>query len=358
MSAVGVPREIPVENPFGSPAADAAVTVPGNLLLMGEYAVLEEGGLGLAIAPDIRASGSLSTDPGAAAAVAAGQTDHRTNTPLPTPNVSVIGKLPGETVSWPGDTGVLGLAAEYLNGHFTLPGGTGSGLRIELESDAFFRPDGGKRGLGSSAAIVVALTALWLRAFGSISPGSTGEGDTRETVFRNALAAHRSAQGGRGSGYDVAGSTFGGILLFTGGVVPRVTPLNLRWLPRLRLLQGTAPVRTVNAVGRFSEWESANSKAAGEFLERSNRMVAEFASANDWTTAAEVLAEYTRIAVALGESIGVPATANFPGARATARLADNVPVVAKAVGAGNELGVVLGEPNANIAPSSEGLVWS
>lgn len=40
------------------------LSVPGNILLLGEYAVLEQGGIGLALAPDIRVR--LEIEPGEA----------------------------------------------------------------------------------------------------------------------------------------------------------------------------------------------------------------------------------------------------------------------------------------------------
>jgi phosphomevalonate kinase len=71
------------------------------------------------------------------------------------------------------------------------------------------RDDGGKLGLGSSAAILVAsLCALWLRAEPGLEPA-----ELRAKVFERALLAHRRAQGG-GSGVDVAASTFGGTLSY------------------------------------------------------------------------------------------------------------------------------------------------
>lgn len=79
-----------------------------------------------------------------------------------------------------------------------------------------------KLGLGSSAAVTVAATALSL---GTADPSH---------VLPIALAAHASAQGlrgARGSGADVAAASHGGAIIFTAGSVEPV-----RWPPSLRLL--------------------------------------------------------------------------------------------------------------------------
>jgi phosphomevalonate kinase len=68
-----------------------------------------------------------------------------------------------------------------------------------------------KIGLGSSSAVAVAATALLLaRAEGSA-------GAAADRVFEIALAAHRAAQGGRGSGADVAAAAYGGTIRYDAG---------------------------------------------------------------------------------------------------------------------------------------------
>ncbi|MFW5690130.1 MAG: hypothetical protein ACOC1U_11215, partial [Spirochaetota bacterium] len=79
------------------------VSAPANILLLGEYAVLEEGGLGLAVALDVRARGehrSAAPGPVEGSSEAGGATG--------TAALGVRGRIPGGEVVWPGDTGVLG----------------------------------------------------------------------------------------------------------------------------------------------------------------------------------------------------------------------------------------------------------
>lgn len=77
-----------------------------------------------------------------------------------------------------------------------------------------------KLGLGSSAAILLATMV----AHGG-EPASNSE---RDAMFRDALAAHRKAQGG-GSGIDIAASTYGGTLslLLVDGSGPEIRPITL-----------------------------------------------------------------------------------------------------------------------------------
>ncbi len=337
------------------PTPSVSVSVPANLLLMGEYAVLEEGGLGLAIAPDIRVRGTAGT-PARRRSAGRGR------------GISVVGRLPGATVEWHGadsahhtnsgrqDTGLLGPAAAHLSDRYPA---MGTDARIDLESTAFFAVGGRKRGLGSSAAIVVALTALWLRMTGNLP---NDPADARELVFRTALDAHRAGQGGEGSGYDVACSTFGGMILFNGGRQPSARRITLPWFPELRLIQGSAPVRTVGAVGKYRAWKAGSPKDALSYLDKSNRLVTAFAEASGWEAAATILRDYRDLAVDLGATIGVPSALDPP-----AWIRGNDAVV-KAVGAGSELGVVLAGrsspegagsyPGTPITVSNEGVMWT
>ena len=77
-------------------------------------------------------------------------------------------------------------------------------VSVAMHTGEFYR-DGVKLGLGSSAALCVAVQA----AVAALA-GSTPD-------YPRALAAHRRLQAGRGSGIDVAASYFGGCLRFRNG---------------------------------------------------------------------------------------------------------------------------------------------
>lgn len=75
---------------------------------------------------------------------------------------------------------------------------------IRLDTDSFFaREQHVKLGLGSSAALAVALTAALLRSL-----------DDRRDPGPVALAAHREFQDGKGSGVDIAVAVHGGVVAF------------------------------------------------------------------------------------------------------------------------------------------------
>ena len=146
-------------------------SAPGKVVLSGEYAVLD-GAPAVSMAVNRRA----------------------------TATVSVVD----------GEEHVLDVAGTAAPGDFALfdavvnqvfPDG-GRKFRARLDTSAFAE-DGRKLGVGSSAAIAVALAA-------ALDPNSSG-------TLENAFAAHAKLQGGIGSGVDVATSATGGLVRFQRG---------------------------------------------------------------------------------------------------------------------------------------------
>lgn len=99
-------------------------------------------------------------------------------------------------------------------------------LEVHIDTADFAR-DGYKLGLGSSGAVAAALTRALL-AWADIHPEPA-------ELARLAIAAHRAAQGGTGSGGDVATSVYGGII----GYIRDQAPEPLTWPTGLN---GTAVV--------------------------------------------------------------------------------------------------------------------
>lgn len=149
-------------------------TAPGKLILTGEYAVLD-GAPALVIAVDRRV---------------------------------VARRQPGDDRP-PSSPFLLAVARELAQRYGADSPGARAALEIAVDSSAFYA-DSQKLGLGSSAAVTVAATALALvaqhRAF------------DRAEVLAIALAAHANAQGAkgaRGSGADIAAAVYGGVIAFT-----------------------------------------------------------------------------------------------------------------------------------------------
>ena len=311
------------------------LSVPGNILLLGEYAVLEEGGIGLAVAVDRRV-------------VVTGR---------PAAAFEVHGAWPGGSFRWtpaePGASGLVTSVVGTLEAEAALadpaladPGALR--VRIDIDSSAFFDASGRKTGLGSSAAAAAGLTAALLAAAGGAPPGPA--------AAELAVRAHRGAQGGRGSGYDVLCSWHGGAGVFRGGETPVWEPRVFGERRRLFLYPGPQPVKTLTAVMRYAAWKKGNAGAARTFLEESNERVLAFLSA---ATAGESAARWSacrELGIQLGDAIGVPARMSPPPGLD--------PAWCKPVGAGNELGVCL-VPEEAAAPagvsafsiSPEGIRW-
>jgi phosphomevalonate kinase len=306
------------------------LTVPGNLLLLGEYAVLEEGGLGVAMAVDARVRLEAS----------------------PAQGLAIEAVWPGRSISWTpgrqGESPVLDSAVDTVTRWLGAP----CAATVRLDSSDLFTPDGRKTGLGSSAAVSVALVCGLLDAAGA---GSAARGADACTL---ALQAHRRAQGGRGSGYDVLTSFHGGCGFFKGGADPGWERCALPGTSRVLLFAGPAPVSTAEAVGLYGTWKENNPGAARDFLRESNNAVMSFVRARSdaqtllWFTACRELG------IELGRSIGVSAELEIPTGLD--------PKWCKALGAGNELGLCLLQPGAEppgdaslrlVPPADTGVKW-
>ena len=125
------------------------------------------------------------------------------------------------------------------------PGAASSPAFVTMSTDGLFA-GGNKLGLGSSAALCVALQAA-LAARAGQSPD-----------LARALAAHRRLQGGRGSGIDVAASFFGGCQRFQdGNARPCPDPLLHR-----RFVWVGEPAQTGPRLDRFSDYLSRGSRSA------------------------------------------------------------------------------------------------
>lgn len=167
------------------------ISVPGKLILCGEYAVLEPGSLALVAAIDRYLKINF-----APAAQWSLTSNHWGTQPLTF------------DAQWSQDPGpfirsafALGLAYLEAEGQGVPP----QALTLTSELDG---PP--KYGLGSSAAVTVAVLGVLFTAQGV----DISDDAVRERLFRLALVAHRTAQGS-GSGADVAAAISGGVTAYT-----------------------------------------------------------------------------------------------------------------------------------------------
>ncbi len=284
------------------------VSVPANIIVIGEYAVVEEGGLGITMAVDRRVY---------AAAEPAG-------------SCIIEGKLGGRFLNWKeGEPGNPLLDAAYDTARrLCLKFGFDQSIlrkKISIDSRRLFSPEGRKRGFGSSAAAVLSVLALLLGDSGLSAD------ELRELLMQEAVKTHRRAQGGRGSGYDICTSLQGGIGLFTGGALPRRRILRHAALQKLRfsLASGKTEISSSTAVLRYEEWKKKHYEKALRFVSKSGMLVRRLAETGDPAVCIDILKEAADLGESLGRQIGVDAA---PPVREPI----SGTCAVKCVGAGNE----------------------
>jgi phosphomevalonate kinase len=236
---------------------------PGKLVIAGEYAVLA-GGPGIAAAVDLPATARITTRSGG------GNVLRIPETGATHPFRWIASGPPRWEQSAPGALGrPLEAVVETLYARRLLArAGDLPPCLIELSTDAFYwTDDAGSRhklGLGSSAAVLVALCGALLRFIGG------GPVDQAE-LLALCWEAHRRFQGGAGSGLDVATALAGGVIAaeFDGpGTVPRVTPLAWpRKLEALALWTGVS-ASTPALLARLKAWQDRDPPAAATALAR------------------------------------------------------------------------------------------
>lgn len=130
-------------------------------------------------------------------------------------------------------------------------------MEIAVDSSALY-DDGTKLGLGSSAAVTVAATAL------ALSGNRRLPVIDREEVLAVALAAHSAGQSGRGSGADVAAAVHGNVIHYAKG-----QPIErLSWPAEVTLIPFFTGIaaKTTQLIARMDEAREANRAAVDAAL--------------------------------------------------------------------------------------------
>lgn len=219
-------------------------SAPGKLVLAGEYAVLD-GAPAVAVAVNRRARVTVSRS---------GAAWHTVSSPHYSTATGRF-EAQGEHFHWLTDSQDFAVVEHVWRAlRLDCP----AGLVLELDSSALSDPHTNvKLGVGSSAALAVALTAALAEA-----------GEAGSDPFPAALGAHRCLQGGLGSGVDVACSFLGGLIEYSLDTAPG---RRLDWPEGLLMAVfwvGT-PSRTAERLARLehSAKSPARSALAGEAAE-------------------------------------------------------------------------------------------
>jgi phosphomevalonate kinase len=240
---------------------------PGKLVLAGEYAVLE-GAPGLAVAVDVRAKATITAVPGHSNQLVIPDTGERFRFNW----VSESG--PRWEKNSPGAYGLpLEACAEILTARGLMPRASEvPACEIQLATAVFYTAgDDGQRvklGLGSSAAVVVALTGALLRFAG-------GPAIPRQDLIDICCEAHRRLQGGIGSGIDVATSITGGAVAVavspaSGRDGRRIQAQPVSWPHQLRLVAvwSGQSASTPGMLARLRAFRERNAASFAGHMER------------------------------------------------------------------------------------------
>lgn len=203
---------------------------------------------------------------------------------------------------------------------------------VTIDTRAFFGP-AGKLGLGASAAVAAALSGALTAAAGLRL--------SRAALCELAIAAHRHAQGGAGSGADVAAAVYGGVVAFTAGAGPE--PLD--WPENLHAAavitgNGADTRRLVKAVRALEQTEPADYRRLMKPLADLAEVGRNAWAAGETGVFLEIADAYREALAELGEAAGAGIV--LPVHRRLAALAADAGAVFKPSGAGGgDLGLLL-----------------
>ena len=211
--------------------------IAGKLMLAGEYAVLRGRAPAISMAVGELVRWRLH-DPDDAPALTMTAFDTTCRQPM-------------ATVSGEGLWRLAGRVLEHLR---TL----GMTLRQSVTLEVKGHVQGRKLGLGTSSAVTLALLQAALR--------DAGQKNSRAWLIEQGLAIHGAAQGGRGSGYDIATQASGGVIAY------RQPPAEIEVLPWPKGLHAAAlwtgtPADTTSALRRGVQHDEAAMAAIADRAE-------------------------------------------------------------------------------------------
>ncbi len=167
-------------------------SAPGKILLLGGYSVLERPNVAYVLAVDAYVHAKLKTRKDDKIIISIPQFKTKISS-----TTSEIENARNESAKFV--LNAILVAFEY----FKFKNISYSGFEITTKSDAAFAVNKRKSGLGSSAAVTVAVVKALFKVFAS--------SESLETIHNIAQLAHSRAQNKVGSGFDIAAACFGSI---------------------------------------------------------------------------------------------------------------------------------------------------
>ncbi|MBT8131531.1 MAG: hypothetical protein KJO35_04620 [Gammaproteobacteria bacterium] len=285
-------------------------SAPGKMMLLGEFAVLED-------APAV----VIAINRRAVVRVTSAEENPRAKNKVSVPELcprEISFEIDEQRqVSWLRTDALIRKKLALL-GQVIAEFHTGKAVHISTDTSAFFR-DGKKMGFGSSAALTVAAaTAL---------QGATPE-------LATLVETHRAAQNGRGSGFDIAAAIEGGVINF------RSQPLQAQpvSLPADLYLCGVWTGQSASTSSLLRELDAADnrSQAIDELCKEAEQAIGGLAGdAASWVAA---VARYSTALQRFAAQTSLPVFAG--GHSAVAEIAKNSDIAYKPSGAGGgDIGV-------------------
>ncbi|MBN2738539.1 MAG: hypothetical protein JXR70_16275 [Spirochaetales bacterium] len=195
--------------------------------------------------------------------------------------------------------------------------------KITINSSAFFKKSGEKKGFGSSAAVTISYCACLFRLCFNRQPENN-------ELFQLSLEAHRLFQDGRGSGYDIAASIYGGFRAYQSLPVPKISePISWPFhSAKLRIAE--KPVSTPEAVKKYELWKSTHQTDFQIIKTRYKALVNSLCEPIHVNEKLGIMQKIKELFLQLGDAIGVDSY--FPEDKGD---------FCKSLGAGNEIAILL-----------------
>ncbi len=219
-------------------------------------------------------------------------------------------------------------------------------MHVDLSTAEFYANGGGEKlGIGSSAALAVAMGAAARRA--------AGEAPDDDAAFAADLDTHHRLQGGGGSGIDVAASFHGGVIAWW----------KSRRMERLAWPEGLhfacvwtgASASTADMLARVREFERTQPDAYAACIEAMSRISGEALAAFRAGRVTDIVAQtaaYSDAMSAFGREAGAPIVSEAHAA--LAKLAAGLDVSYKPSGAGGgDVGLLFSTSRARLQEACE-----